>query len=59
MRRVLLESPYKGKDWSETEENIRYARACMRDCFLRGENPFASHLRLNGKFVRLDRYSKQ
>lgn len=44
MRRVLLESPYKGKDWSETEENIRYARACMHDCFLRDEAPFASVL---------------
>lgn len=44
MRRVLLESPYKGVDWSETEENIRYARACMHDCFLRGEAPFASAL---------------
>jgi|SRR3989338_8366896 len=44
MRRVLLESPYKGKDWSETEENIRYARACMHDCILRGDAPFASHL---------------
>lgn len=24
--------------------NIRYARACMRDCLLRGEAPYASHL---------------
>lgn len=43
-RLVLLESPYKGEDWSETEINIQYARACMRDCFDRGEYPFASHL---------------
>jgi hypothetical protein len=44
MRLVLLESPYKGKDWSDVEENLRYARACMRDALLRGEAPFASHL---------------
>jgi hypothetical protein len=24
--------------------NIRYARACLRDCLLRGEAPYASHL---------------
>jgi hypothetical protein len=44
MRLVLLESPYKGKDWSDVGENLRYARACMRDALLRGEAPFASHL---------------
>ena len=38
--KVLLESPYKG----DVATNTRYARACMRDCFLRGEQPFASHL---------------
>lgn len=37
---VLLESPYAGN----VDENVRYARACMRDSFLRGEKPFASHL---------------
>jgi hypothetical protein len=36
---VLLESPYAG----DTERNLRYLRACMRDCLLRGEAPFASH----------------
>lgn len=40
MRLVLLESPYAG----EIERNLRYARACMRDCLLRGEAPLASHL---------------
>lgn len=38
--RVLVESPYAG----DVNTNIRYARACLRDCFLRGELPFASHL---------------
>ncbi len=35
-----MESPYAG----EVEENVKYARACLRDCLLRGEAPFASHL---------------
>jgi hypothetical protein len=40
MRRVIVESPFAG----DVALNIRYARACMRDCLLRGEAPFASHL---------------
>ncbi|PIR69706.1 MAG: hypothetical protein COU47_01310 [Candidatus Niyogibacteria bacterium CG10_big_fil_rev_8_21_14_0_10_46_36] len=40
MKRVIVESPLAG----DVEKNIRYARACMRDCILRGEAPFASHL---------------
>lgn len=40
LKLVLLESPYAG----EVEKNVAYARACMRDCLLRGEAPFASHL---------------
>lgn len=47
---VILESPFRGEGDSpnqrkEAEElNKRYARACMRDCLLRREAPFASHL---------------
>lgn len=26
-----------------TQENLRYLRACMHDCLKRGEAPFASH----------------
>lgn len=37
---VILESPFAG----DVEHNLAYARACMRDCFGRGEAPFASHL---------------
>lgn len=44
MKLVILESPYKGNNYEGTEENIRFARLCMHDCFLRGEAPFASHL---------------
>lgn len=39
MRRVVIESPYAG----DVERNLRYLRACMRDCLLLGEAPFASH----------------
>jgi len=44
MTLVILESPYKGNDWKDTERNLEYARKCMKDCFKRGEYPFASHL---------------
>ena len=37
---VIIESPFAG----EVEENIKYARQCLRDSILRGEVPFASHL---------------
>ena len=37
---VIIESPYAG----EIEENMRYARLCLRDSLDRGEAPFASHL---------------
>ena len=36
---VLLESPFAG----DTEAHLAYCRAAMRDCFDRGEIPFASH----------------
>ncbi len=37
---VIVESPYAG----DVDRNVRYARAAIRDCLLRGECPFASHL---------------
>lgn len=40
MKLVILESPYAG----DTERNEAYARRAMKDCLLRGEAPFASHL---------------
>lgn len=39
MKRVVIESPYAGN----VELNLRYLRACMRDCVTRGESPYASH----------------
>lgn len=43
---VIVESPYAGRGISEQniERNVLYARACMRDCLMRGEAPLASHL---------------
>lgn len=38
-KRVIIESPFAG----QVERNLAYVRACMRDCLLRGEAPFASH----------------
>lgn len=40
MKRVVLESPFAG----DVVANITYAKACIRDCLLRGEAPIASHL---------------
>ena len=40
MKKVILESPYAGN----IEENIAYARLCVRDSLLKGEAPIASHL---------------
>lgn len=40
MRKVVLESPFAG----DITANEAYARACVRDCLLRGEAPLASHL---------------
>lgn len=37
---VVLESPFAG----DVERNLRYARACVLDCFRRGEAAYASHL---------------
>lgn len=41
---VDVETPYFAPTLEEVARNIRYARACVRDCLLRGEVPFASHL---------------
>ena len=43
MRKVIIESPYGGTP-KEVANNTKYARAAMRDCLLRGESPYASHL---------------
>lgn len=55
MRLVILESPYAGN----VERNVRYARACLRDCLMRGEAPFASHLLYTQEGVLDDRLPDQ
>ncbi len=44
---VVIESPYAG----DVERNLRYLRACMRDCICRGESPYASHALLTQEGV--------
>ena len=47
MTLVLIESPYSNERTSsiaDVRRNVLYARAAMRDCFMRGEYPFASHI---------------
>lgn len=39
MRRVIIETPYAG----DVVRNLRYLRACMRDCLNKGDAPFASY----------------
>jgi len=40
MKLIVIESPYAGA----VEENVEYARRCMKDALGRNEAPIASHL---------------
>src|SRR5687767_8773295 len=40
---VIIETPYASAEPAQIEKHLGYLRACMRDCLLRGEAPFASH----------------
>lgn len=44
MNLVIIESPFAASENHTEEENIIYARKCVRDSLLRGESPIASHL---------------
>jgi len=44
MRKVILESPYKGKTDTETANNETYAKLCMINCLSLRESPMVSHL---------------
>ncbi len=44
VRFVDVETPYGVDNEESLRRNLLYARACVRDCLLRGEIPFASHL---------------
>lgn len=39
MRLVVVETPFAG----DVELHLKYLRACLRNCLLNGEAPFASH----------------
>lgn len=49
MKRVILESPFAGKGATKEERREdyllkqRYLAACLHDCFMRSETPYASH----------------
>lgn len=43
MRRTIVESPWSAATPEEQARNIRYLRACLLDCYERGEAPVASH----------------
>ena len=43
MRRVIIESPFRGVTPEEAFDNLVYLEECIRDSLLRGEAPFASH----------------
>lgn len=42
-RRVIVESPFGAPNPEAVARNLKYLRACMKDCLDRGEAPFASH----------------
>lgn len=44
MIKVVIESPYRGKDSNETDKYVEYAKRCVRDSLQRNEAPIASHL---------------
>jgi len=41
---VIIESPYRGKTDADRQNNMLYARDCIKDSLVRGESPLASHL---------------
>lgn len=53
--RVIIESPFAG----DVERNLKYLRAAMRDCALRGESPYASHAILTQEGVLNDDCPKE
>lgn len=44
MKLVIIESPFAMGNGFTVEQNITYARACVRHSLMQGEAPFASHL---------------
>ena len=58
-RYTCIESPFKGHDWSETQKNLMYARACSKDCINRGERPYATHLYFTQRGILDDRIHEE
>jgi len=44
MPKVIIESRFSGADTESLVRNKKFTLACMRDCFMRGEAPYASHV---------------
>ncbi len=44
MKRVIIESPFRGENAYQQERNQRYALICLKDSLARNEAPFMSHL---------------
>ncbi len=42
--KVIIESPFKGRNEADREVNREFARKCMLDSLKKGESPFLSHL---------------
>ena len=60
VRLVVIESPYAGKTQEDIDRNIRYARSCLRDCFINhNEYPFASHLLYTQPGILDDQHPKE
>jgi len=56
---VILESPFGSPDPNVVQANIEYARRCVRDCLLRGEAPYASHLLYTQRLVLDDQVQEE
>jgi hypothetical protein len=44
MKKVIIESRFSSSDVEGLVRNKKFTLACMRDCFMRGEAPYASHV---------------
>lgn len=44
MKKVIIESRFSASSTGGLVRNKKFTLACMRDCFMRGEAPYASHV---------------
>lgn len=44
MKMVIIESRFSANNTYDLVKNRKFTLACMRDCFMRGEAPYASHV---------------